>query len=285
MQQGLKQNEWVVKTVDSILHTHEEIERHLSYDESSGIYVATYLGFIMKSAFQPIIHLDGSLMGYEALLRVYDKRSHVQCHTEQFVKSPFLSCHERLNIDTLARVLHLKNFFLHIAEGHLFLNTNPDAVIDSVSVDYFNQFIHCRIQPMGTAIDQIYLELLEYKCSSDQALTTSIQDLSKNGFKIALDDYGCKASSEIRARNVRPDIIKMDRSLLAQYMVGVQEPLLKAIRVARELNAEVLLEGVEDFNFYLKARDLDVNYLQGYFIGRPELVHYLSRPFEFFDKG
>jgi len=221
MQQGLKQNEWVVKTVDSILHTHEEIECHLSYDESSGIYVATYLGFIMKSAFQPIIHLDGSLMGYEALLRVYD-----------------------LNIDTLARVLHLKNFFLHIAEGHLFLNTNPDAVIDSISIEYFNQFINNRIQPVGTAIDQIYLELLEYKCSSDQALTTSIQDLSKNGFKIALDDYGCKASY-----------------------------------------AEVLLEGVEDFNFYLKAKELDVDYLQGYFIGRPELVHYLSRPFEFFDKS
>ncbi|MDP2513701.1 hypothetical protein Q8W15_14605 [Photobacterium damselae subsp. piscicida] len=139
--------------MDSILHTHEEIECHLSYDESSGIYVATYLGFIMKSAFQPIIHLDGSLMGYEALLRVYDEQTFVKCDTEQFVKSPFLSCNARLNIDTLARVLHLKNFFLHIAEGHLFLNTNPDAVIDSVSVDYFNQFIHCRIQPMGTAIE------------------------------------------------------------------------------------------------------------------------------------
>lgn len=89
MQQGMKQNEWVVKTVDSILHTHEEIECHLSYDESSGIYVATYLGFIMKSAFQPIIHLDGSLMGYEALLRVYDEQTFVKCDTEQFVKSPF----------------------------------------------------------------------------------------------------------------------------------------------------------------------------------------------------
>ncbi|MEF1218237.1 hypothetical protein REH76_10530, partial [Photobacterium damselae] len=62
-------------------------------------------------------------------------------------------------------------------------------------------------------------------------------------------------------------------------------PLLKAIKVTRELNAEVLLEGVEDFNFYLKAKELDVDYLQGYFIGRPELVHYLSRPFEFFDKS
>ena len=68
-----------------------------------------------------------------------------------------------------------------------------------------------------------------------------------------------------------PDIIKLDRTLVA----GVSDDPVKAaliesfVRYAREIDAAVCAEGIEDLRDLARLADLDVAYGQGYGLGRP----------------
>ncbi|MCW8328621.1 EAL domain-containing protein [Photobacterium sp. SDRW27] len=229
----------------------------------------------MKSAFQPIVCSSGQRFGYEALLRVFDKRG-TQIRTEPFLTSCIMSDSDRINLDRLARVIHLRNFARFLSVGSLFLNMAPIAALDAHSQVLTQHSLIPRVNELGLSIDQVYFEILEHHCSSDQMLINSLQNMQYHGIRIAIDDYGIDGSSETRARQVNPDIIKVDRSLLVEYIDGKPDSLHDAIKLARELNAKILVEGVEDERCYQAAKRLDVDYMQGYYIGHPELVHDLT---------
>ncbi|WP_299022443.1 EAL domain-containing protein [uncultured Photobacterium sp.] len=261
-----------------ILRTRDELEQYLIQSEA-GYYSARYDSYLMKSAFQPIVSASGQLFGYEALLRIYDE-SGFKLKTEPFFSSEFMNSYDRINIDRLARVIHLRNFALFVSKGTLFLNMTPIAAVDLDSQPLSQQSFIDRVHELGLSIDQIYFEILEHNCACDKMLVNSLRSLQELGARIAIDDYGVNASSESRARNVKPDIIKVDRSLLADYINGKPQELQDVIQLARELKARVLLEGIEDYRAFVVAKQLGVDYLQGYFIGRPELVNYISCQFE-----
>ncbi|ELR67158.1 hypothetical protein C942_02666 [Photobacterium marinum] len=258
-----------------ILRTRHELEQYLNKSEA-GYFYARYQGYAMHSAFQPIVSASGKLFGYEALLRVYDEAGN-KLKTEPFFNSEFISTAERINFDRLARVIHLRNFALFLSKGTLFLNLSPIAALDSDKQEATQKSFVRRIDELGLSIDQIYFEVLEHTCSCDALLVNSLRNLQGYGARIAIDDYGVEASSEARARDVRPDIIKVDRSLLLNYVEGKRDDLLNVIKLARELEARVLLEGVEDYRCYAAGKHLQVDYMQGYFIGRPELVDSLCQ--------
>lgn len=91
-----------------ILRARSELEQHvIRLDDDS--YHVVYDRYVMKSAFQPIVSSSGKLFGYEALLRVFDEAG-VQLLTEPFFTSAFLTSRDRINIDRLAKVIHLRNF-------------------------------------------------------------------------------------------------------------------------------------------------------------------------------
>jgi len=264
--------------VGKILRERNELEQHLIMSDDDS-YNVVYDRYVMKSAFQPIVSLSGKLFGYEALLRVFDEAGD-QLLTEPFFTSELLTERDRINIDRLAKVIHLRNFSRFLSCGTLFLNMSPASVIDGDTHVLTKHSLIPRVTDLGLSIDQIYFEVLEHFCSNDSRLVQSLQSMRRQGLQIAIDDYGVGASSELRAREVKPEIIKMDKSLLAEYINGEPDKLLKAMELASELDAKVLLEGVEDHRCFEAAQALGVDYMQGYYIGRPELVQCLSRKSE-----
>ncbi|OLQ74174.1 hypothetical protein BIT28_20095 [Photobacterium proteolyticum] len=233
----------------------------------------------MKSAFQPIVSASGALFGYEALLRIYCQDG-LLLQTEPFFSTGFMPSSDRINLDRLARVIHLRNFARFVSDGALFLNMTPIAALDAGSQQYGYNSLISRVKELGLSNDRIYFEILEHTCANDRLLVSSLQDMQDYGFRIAIDDYGVDASSESRVRKVNPDIIKVDRSLLTDYMDGKPEELQAVISLAHELNAKVLTEGIESQNDFNTVRELGVDYMQGYYIGRPVLVSELPCLFE-----
>lgn len=253
-----------------ILRTRSELEQHLTLSED-GCYSAVYGSFILKSAFQPIIHVSGERFGYEALLRIFDE-SGALLKTEPFFTSEFIEASDRINFDRLAKVIHLRNFARFLSEGALFLNMSPLAALDTDSHLLTQHSLLPRIKELGLSTGQLYLEILEHNCICDQALADSVRNMKCHGLQIAMDDYGIDGSSENRARKVRPDIIKADRSLMAKYMAGQPEDLIALLVLAEELDAKVLVEGVEDQHCFEMGRQLGIDYMQGYYVGHPRLV-------------
>ncbi|MEJ2766190.1 EAL domain-containing protein [Photobacterium sp. MCCC 1A19761] len=245
---------------------------------TDGSVHAVYQCYTLKSAFQPIVAADGTLFGYEALLRIYD-RNGIQLKTEPFFSTGLLALRDRLNLERLARTIHLRNYAHFLSQGALFLNMTPIAALDRTSQQCLQRSFMTEAEALGVASKQIYFELLEHYTANDQLLLHSLKSMQQHGLRIAMDDYGVDGSCETRARCVNPDIIKVDRSLLAAYRAGKPQALQDVLTLAHELNARVLVEGVESECDFDAVRRLGVDYMQGFYIGHPQLASYLPRHF------
>jgi diguanylate cyclase (GGDEF)-like protein/PAS domain S-box-containing protein len=92
------------------------------------------------------------------------------------------------------------------------------------------------------------------------------------GCRFALDDFGSGLGSFANLKNLAVDYLKIDGSFfknLARDTVN-QAMVTAMIRLARSLNFKVIAEQVEDASTMDAARQMGVDYLQGFAVGRPE---------------
>ncbi|MDV8023436.1 EAL domain-containing protein [Rhodococcus sp. IEGM 1330] len=95
--------------------------------------------------------------------------------------------------------------------------------------------------------------------------------LKRFGAKISIDDFGTGYSNLELLDRLEPDVIKIDRSLLQRALDHPRgkDILDAAVQLARALDAETVIEGVENQQMWDYVRTLGVNMAQGYHIARP----------------
>lgn len=118
-------------------------------------------------------------------------------------------------------------------------------------------------------------------------LTDFIQRLQDNGFLVSIDDFGSGYSSLNLLKNIRADILKLDREFFADGLATERDRVVIAnvINMARELDMSIICEGVEtqaqvDF---LSAMNCD--FAQGYYFSKPLPVAEFNRLLENDKKG
>lgn len=90
------------------------------------------------------------------------------------------------------------------------------------------------------------------------------------GFRIALDDVGAGVTSFADLRDYPFDILKIDRSILANAVTPKGEALLGSmIRMAHDLGMEAVVEGVETEKQYELVQRLGADTTQGFLFYRP----------------
>jgi diguanylate cyclase (GGDEF)-like protein len=121
-------------------------------------------------------------------------------------------------------------------------------------------------------LSAIVIELTEHDpFDEDGALELALSALRLRGARIALDDAGAGYAGLQQLIRIRPDIVKVDRSLVASVHEDASKlALLEALaRFATETGAAVCAEGVEDLAELRALAGLDVTYAQGYALCRP----------------
>lgn len=252
-----------------ILTTKEQFEQCIKYDDC-GEYVAHYKTLTLRSVFQPIFSRTGTVIGAEALVRIYT-RGQSQIRPDLFFHSKKYHFIDQLNVELLSRAIHIRNFSISTyRDNHLFLNLLPEAGQFIVDSGTLSQRLSDRVQQLNLKTQQIVMEVVEQESHNELSLQNAAHHLSKIGFHIAIDDYGTHASNSDRVKLLSPDIVKFDRSLLQKYMSGDKLPLLKAIEVAKTAKAKTVIEGIETEQQFEAMRRLDLNMYQGYYLGTPE---------------
>lgn len=84
--------------------------------------------------------------------------------------------------------------------------------------------------------------------------------------------YGINASTIERVKCVRPDIIKMDRSLLLKYEDGDFSALIEALALAKELSSKTVIEGIETEHQLNLMKKLGFDMYQGYLLAMPQTL-------------
>jgi EAL domain-containing protein (putative c-di-GMP-specific phosphodiesterase class I) len=118
----------------------------------------------------------------------------------------------------------------------------------------------------------LQFEITEHELADDAtALLASLARLRSRGARIAVDDVGEGYAGLKRVMAVRPDVLKVDRAIVAGVSAEpAKVALMEAVvHYAARTGALVCAEGIETIEDLVAVADLDVTLAQGWVVGRP----------------
>ena len=124
----------------------------------------------------------------------------------------------------------------------------------------------------------INLEVTESATADNhKVLIDTIETLSESGFSFSLDDYGTGYSNIAYMYEMPFSIIKIDKSILWKAMhpetgEGQRNAIIyleNTIRMLKDMNYSILVEGVETMDQKMLLENLECDYLQGYYFSKP----------------
>lgn len=213
--------------------------------------------------YQPIFDLNnGDMLGMEALCRF---------RSDPY-RSPDLWFNDAARVGK-SLVLELSvidtalNALSSLPDGvYLSINASPDTVASGLLPSIF----------ADRPTDRLVVEVTEHAAVADwAALDRCLHDLRSMGIRIAIDDAGAGHSGLQQMVRLRPDIIKLDRSLVDRIDEDRARRSLCAAMVhyAAETGASLVAEGIERTEEAHVLRGLGVQKGQGFLLARPMPLH------------
>ncbi|GEM_PF-1288308 len=109
-------------------------------------------------------------------------------------------------------------------------------------------------------------------CEQINTAMEFFQKIRQLGCLVSLDDFGVGFSSFSYLKHLRADILKIDGSFIRDiHNSSADQLFVKAlVDVARGMGMRTIAEFVENEQVYERVRGLGVDYVQGYYLGKPQ---------------
>lgn len=222
----------------------------------------------LRVAFQPVFDLrSGAVFGFEALIRA-------QVGERLYGAGELLSAapaHGGLYVfDRQARQAAIvQGAALTEQNKHLLINFMPGTVYDP-EVCLNTTFRACQASQIDPS--RLIFEVVETEACPDLELLRSVLNrYRREGMQVALDDLGAGHNSLVYLEALRPDLVKLDKSLMIGITPDDPRTALVAalVRYAHELGIQVVAEGLETATELDAAFALGADLGQGYGLGYP----------------
>ena len=223
--------------------------------------------------YQPIISLkDGSLLGFEALLRWF--------HSKRGFISPaeFIPIAEETGHIIPITTWILKETCRQIAEWQKISYATRNLVMSvnisgkhlsfqSLLIDVEDALEHAKLLPSS-----LKLEITESAAMQDGEQTVRmLSHLKSLGVMLSIDDFGTGYSSLSNLHQLPFDTLKIDRSFVMNVgEKGENSQILQTIiSLAKNLRMKVIAEGIETESQLALLKNLGCDFGQGYLISKP----------------
>ena len=218
------------------------------------------------SYFQPIIdNTTQEIVKYESLVRLINE--------EGKVLSPYFF------LETAKK----SNYYLDITNivlEHSFTmlrNCNFDISINLSALDIEHKSMRERILKL-LEVNKEHTHRVVFELLEDESITNFnvvkqfITDVKKYGVKIAIDDFGAGYSNFERLLDYQPDILKIDGCLIKNIETSTYSlsAVKSIVTFAKEQGIQTIAEFIENEAIYNIVKELDVDFSQGYYFGKPE---------------
>ena len=134
-----------------------------------------------------------------------------------------------------------------------------------------------RVRQAGLSPRQIVVECTEQQAIADIGrLKKQVRALRRLGFGFAIDDAGAGYASFNVIAALEPSIIKIDREIVSR--IGnkdseAKKALVEAfVSFSRRIGAKVVAEGIENRRDLLALQEREVDFGQGFLLGRSAIV-------------
>jgi len=154
----------------------------------------------------------------------------------------------------------------------------PDFVI-SVNLSYIQLLKSPLYEDIAEALEEAKMPpaclIVELTESGHLENTPAVQNvwkkLKKLGVSIALDDFGTGYSNLINIGNLRPNIIKIDRSFTVKALRNdyEHELLIHIIKMVHRIGLNLVVEGIETHEELEQINELNPDYIQGFYYSKP----------------
>ena len=212
-----------------------------------------------RTLLQPVVELSsGVIAGFEALSDLGSRD--LRGADSWFRDAAVLGVGVQFELVLLALALHELESLP--ARSYLSVNVSPAALLSPKLAGLLR----------GVDAQRLVLELTEHAPVSDySALNGALRRLRRRGIRVAVDDAGAGFSSLHHILLVRPDIVKLDASLVR----GIERDVARRALVrglchfTAEIGAQCVAEGVENAPQADTLRELGVSFGQGWLLGAP----------------
>lgn len=228
--------------------------------------------------------------GFEVYYQpIVDCRSEKIIGAEALMRFSMMAEDEQVSISPVEFIPLLEETGLIIPAGRYLLNEAAEMCSEmqqyipgfkmNVNVSYV-QIIQGKVEhDILTAIqnnslkpESICIEMTE---SGFMDMTPSFcrfrKTLDDNNINFVIDDFGTGYSNFHCIRDMNPSYVKMDKDFTAKAMNDARDNELyrNIIPLVHSIDVRICAEGIEERDWYLKMKEMQVDYLQGYYFGRP----------------
>jgi EAL domain-containing protein (putative c-di-GMP-specific phosphodiesterase class I) len=210
-------------------------------------------------ALQPIVDLHAK--------RVFANEALLRSKTPE-LKNPLTTIEMAIANDfmgTLGRALR-QMALVSCPDTPLFLNINP--------AEFDEGWLVRPDDPIFCHDHMVFMEITESVPLSHFRLCHSVlQEIRSKGVALAIDDLGAGYSNFKYISDLGPEVVKLDRELIAGVVKDTRlYKLVRGIvRMCEDLGAKVVAEGIETKEELSAVMDAGAHYGQGYLLARPAL--------------
>jgi len=221
--------------------------------------------------FQPIVSVtSGQTHHYEVLVRMRESDGTLIAPGKFIPAAEQFGLIQRVDQQMVSKAIrHLAE--LPAAMGNVGFSVNLSGL--SVGSQDMYQLIEREVRESGVEPTRITFEITETAaCEQLNSAMEFIQKIRRLGCRISLDDFGVGFSSFSYLKHLRADILKIDGSFIRDiHNNNADQLFVKAlVDVARGMGMRTIAEFVENEQVFERVRSLGVDYVQGYYLGKPQ---------------
>lgn len=230
---------------------------------------------LLNYHFQPVVDAHtGEIFGYEALMRPKE------IDGIRLTPLEMIDFAEKQGMTRKIEWLTVSNTIKFLSENQdlfrgkkLFINSIPDCLITDEEYEHI-------FEEYSGIFDKLIIEVTEGSQISKETVDTMFSRYKSKHAQIALDDYGTGYANESTLLSIKPDYIKIDRSLITGIDVESQKRHLvtNMINFAKSHGIKTLAEGVETRGELETVVILGVDLIQGFYTCKPNAVILLDVP-------
>jgi diguanylate cyclase (GGDEF)-like protein/PAS domain S-box-containing protein len=227
----------------------------------------------LRNFYQPIVALaSGQIMGFEALMRWQ--------HPTRGLLGPneFISVAEDTGLIRELGWWSLNEACRRLMEWRSQVGPERELVVSvNLSIKQFVQpnlvqNIGAMLKELGLPPGALKLEITESTVMEDPSATVEmLQKMKDLGIRLAIDDFGTGYSSLSYLHRFPLDTLKIDRSFISGESDGVNgmEIARTVMPLAKNLQLDVVAEGVETAEQVRELKKLECKYAQGFYFSEP----------------
>lgn len=215
--------------------------------------------------YQPIMDaVTAKISKYEALVRLRNRDGQVVS------PSVFLPIIKKTKLYPRLTEVVIEKSFTYLADKDIDFSINLSA---ADILDNGVQDLIMKLLAKSHIADRVTFEFVESEEFKDpNSLTIFINKIKHYGAKIAIDDFGSGYSNFAYILNMGANYIKIDGSLISEIGTNssVDAIVESIVHFAQQLGVKTIAEYVSSKSIYITAKRIGVDYVQGYYIGKPQ---------------